>query len=35
MKYWIDGLVIYEEKEIPDLYYSNQARFVLKSINGM
>ena len=35
MKYWIDCLVIYEEKEVPDLYCSNQTRFVLKSINGM
>ena len=34
MKYWIDCLlVIYETKEIPDLCFSNQTGFVLKSIN--
>ena len=36
MKYWIDCLfVIYETKEIPDLYFSNQTRFDLKSIKGI
>ena len=28
-------LEIYETKEIPDLYFSNQTRFDLKSINGI
>ena len=28
-------LVIYEAKQIPDLYFSNQTRFDLKSINGI
>ena len=28
-------LMIYETKEIPDLYFSNQTRFDLKSINGI
>ena len=35
MKYWIDCLVIYEAKEIPDLYFSNQTWYDLKSINGI
>ena len=26
--------MIYETKEIPDLYFSNQTQFDLKSING-
>ena len=28
-------LVIYETKEIPDSYFSNQTRFDLKRINGI
>ena len=28
-------LMIYETKEIPDLYFANQTRFDLKSINGI
>ena len=35
MKYWTDCLEIYETKEIPDLFFSNQTRFDLKSINGI
>ena len=36
MKYWIECvcLMIYETKEMPDLNFSNQTRFDLKSING-
>ena len=36
MKYWIDCLFRdLQTKEIPDLYFSNQNWFDLKSTNGI
>ena len=37
MKYWIYCfcLKVYETKEIPDLYFSNQTPFDLKGVSGI